>query len=258
MTAMAKKIRIGVFIPNRAQALDTACADMLGIMSKEFLATIPPPLLPSFVIDVAPHVDMFYITSPGQGPEIPLSSGMTLKATHDYTDPEVAPGNLDIVVIPGPELTVKFEEGTLDWLRRQFNTPGVDILSICSAMFMCGEAGIADGKTVAGTRSLQGMFKKRFPNVNFVGDKYRWVQDGNLWSSGGVVNGNDLMAAYTRACNRWPQSIVEAGISIAEVEYRDQAYESRQTTYMLGLAWKMLRVWCASFWSANKKADKTS
>lgn len=48
--------------------------------------------------------------------------------------------------------------------------------------------------------------------MQLVGDRYRWVQDGNFWSSGGVTNGNDLMAAYARANKHWPPVIVELGL----------------------------------------------
>lgn len=178
----AKQVRIGVFIPSGAQALDVATVDVLAVMSKEYLGILP--MLPAHMAELAPSVTISYITTPEQGPEIPLTANMTIKATHSYEEPEVAPGQLDIVIIPGPDPFDPLEEGGLKWLRAQFETPGVDILSVCTGLYICGAAGILKGKTASGPRGLQDDLIKKFPGVKLVGEKYRWVQDGNLWSSG--------------------------------------------------------------------------
>lgn len=182
-TTMSKTIRIGVFIPHGAQTLDTACVDVLGVMSHEYLSAIPQ--LPAHVAALAPHVSVAYITTPTQGSDIPLTSGMTIRATHSYGDAEVAPGKLDVVLVPGPDPMLAFDdEGALAWLRAQAGVEGVDVLSICTGLFVCGAAGIADGKRASGPRGLQGMLKERFAKIELVGDEYRWVRDGNFWSSG--------------------------------------------------------------------------
>lgn len=179
---MSNHIKIGVFIPNGAQTLDTACIDILGVMSQQFLGTIP--FVAEHVRALAPDVTISYITTPTQGRDIPLTSGMVIKATHDYTEAEVAPGKLDIVVVPGPDPGVTVEAGAQEWLREQSKAPGVDVLCICTGIFICGAAGIADGKKAAGPRGLQDMIHKKFPRINLVGETHRWVQDGNFWSSG--------------------------------------------------------------------------
>lgn len=182
-TTMSKTIRIGVFIPHGAQTLDTACVDVLGVMSHEYLSAIPQ--LPAHVAALAPHVSVAYITTPTQGSNIPLTSGMTIRATHSYSDAEVAPGKLEVVLVPGPDPMLAFDdEGALAWLRAQAGVEGVDVLSICTGLFVCGAAGIADGKRASGPRGLQGMLKERFAKIELVGDEYRWVRDGNFWSSG--------------------------------------------------------------------------
>ncbi|OAA49384.1 ThiJ/PfpI family protein [Metarhizium rileyi] len=220
---MSSHIKIGVFIPNGAQLLDVACVDTLGVMSKTYLGALP--FLPSHVASLAPDVSVYYVSSPEQGPEIPLTSGAVVKATHVYTDEEVAPGKLDMVVVPGPDPTEKFAEKGLKWLRGHAKTEGVDVLSICTGLFICASAGIVEGKRASGPRGLQSLLKEKFPGVKLVGDLYRWVQDGNFWSSGGVTNGNELVAAYARASQRWAQPVVEAGLMLTEVGDRGQFYE---------------------------------
>lgn len=239
----ATHIRIGVFIPTGAQFLDVATVDVLGTMSKEYLSQLE--MLPSHVAAAAPNVTISYITSPRQGPEIPLTSNATIKATCSYEDPSVAPGELDIVVVPGPDPRSTFEEEELKWLREQCDTPGVDILSVCTGIYICAAAGVLDGKRASGPRGLQDDIIKKYPKVKLAGEKYRWVQDGNIWSSGGVTNGNDLMAAYAKACGRWATSIAEMGAILTEVGDRSQIYGESQSRFVLGFVWTLLKAWFA-------------
>lgn len=182
---MAGQIKIGVFIPNDAQTLDVATVDILGVMSKEYIA--PMDFIPSHLGALAPSVTVYYITTPKNGKEISLTSGMVIKSTHLYTDDEVAPGRLDLVVVPGPDPRYpQFEAGALAWLASQAATEGVDILSVCTGAYVCGASGIADGKKFSGPRGVQDDLRKRYPLMKLVGDDHRWVRDGNIWSSGKV------------------------------------------------------------------------
>ena len=179
-----------MFVPCGAQFLDVACIDVLGVMSKEYFGSIfrAQPLLPTHLLDLAPDVSVYYITTPEQGNDIPMTSGAVLKATHVYTDEEVSPGKLDIVAVPGPDPSSEFTDDSLHWLRQQAGTPGVDILCICTGILICASAGIVDGKRASGPRGMQDFLSKKFPSMKLVGDSYRWVQDGNFWSSGKPKN----------------------------------------------------------------------
>ncbi|KAK7226602.1 hypothetical protein V2G26_014605 [Clonostachys chloroleuca] len=247
---MSKPIKIGVFIPNGSQTLDLATVDILGVMSKEYISVLP---MPSRLRDAAPSVTVYYITSPSIYPDVPLTSNAVLKASHTHRDADVAPGKLDIVVVPGPDPSSTYEKEGLEWLRRQAETPGVDILSVCTGILVCASAGIVDGKLASGPRGMQSDLMKKFPKIKLVGDSQRWVQDGNFWSSGGVTNGNDLMAAYARASGRWPASIVDTGLMLTDVEPRPQFYEIGQSRFFLNAAWMIVRAWFASFGSATKQ-----
>lgn len=276
---MSNKVRIGVFIPNGAQSLDTATVDVLGVLSKEYFSELP--FLPKHMYDAAPNVSFAYITTPEQGPDIPLTSGMTVKATHVYSDPDVAPGQLDVVIVPGPSPTAVFEKGGLEWLRQQHATEGVDVLSVCTGLYICASAGIADGKNVSGPRGLQDDLSKKFPKIKLVGDKQRWEQDGNLWSSGtcslpfttlqiypawselgclpinhrvqmltecaspgGITNGNELMAAYARGSPHWAnKGVVEFGLKMTDVGERGKFYGEGATMFTLGVAWQIVKAW---------------
>ncbi|CAG9949064.1 unnamed protein product [Clonostachys rosea f. rosea IK726] len=232
-------IRLGVFIPGDTQLLDLACVDVLHMMSKEYLSLLK--LLPSHIADIAPSVSIFYITAPAANDQmVALSSNMTVRATHDITHPDVQPGKLDIVLVPGPDPEAKWDKPVLDFLLGHSKSPNTDVLSVCTGIYLCGSAGLLDGRTVCGPRGLQDALKKMYPTATFVGEKYRWVQDGNFWSSGGITNGNDLVAAYARSSKHFPSAVVELGCKMADVGDRPKEFADSQVGFTLGVVWNIV------------------
>ncbi|KAI8625143.1 ThiJ/PfpI family protein [Xylariaceae sp. FL1651] len=234
-------VKIGVFIPGDAQVLDVACIDIFHMMSKEYLSVLP--MLPKHIVDIAPSVSIFYITSPESKPMIPLTANMAIRATHDITDPEVQPGKLDIVLVPGPDPASKWDQPVLDFLRAHSKCETTDVLSVCTGILLCGAAGLLEDRTACGPRGLQDLIQKKHPTAKLVGEKYRWIQDGNFWSSGGITNGNDLVVAYARAGKHFPATIVEIACKMADVGDRDQLYSEGQTTFTLGVVWLIIKGW---------------
>ncbi|KAL4730028.1 hypothetical protein ACLX1H_002058 [Fusarium chlamydosporum] len=250
----SRQLRIGVFMPSSVQLLDLATVDVLASMSKEYLGLLP---LPAHISNVAPSTKISYITSPKLFPHVALTADLYVRATHTYEDDDVAPGKLDIVVVPGTEPADKFEDEAKKWLREQFHTEGVDVLCVCTGVFLCGEAGILNGKSVSGPRGLQDDLRKKYPEVKFVGEKYRWIQDGNLWSSGGITNGNDMMVAYAYASNKyWPRSVVSMGAMLTDVGDRPQLYDQGQRKFFLTMAWHIIQAWFSSLVSSQKGLKK--
>lgn len=177
----SKQLHIGVFMPSSVQLLDLATVDVLASMSKEYLRLLP---LPAHISEIAPSTKITYITSPKLFPTVNLTADLSVRASHTYEDDDVSPGKLDIVVVPGTDPADEFEEASTKWLRDHFNTVGVDVLCVCTGVYLCGAAGILDGRRVSGPRGLQDELVQKYPNTHFVGEEYRWIQDGNLWSSG--------------------------------------------------------------------------
>ncbi|KAI0486055.1 class I glutamine amidotransferase-like protein [Xylaria cf. heliscus] len=223
-------VRIGVFIPADCQLLDAAGVDIFGSMSYEYLSVLNQ-MMPLPVIDSAPSVEIYYIGSVQPGESIPMTSNQAVVATNHYSDPEVAPGKLNIVYVPGPDPNAPFPEGALEWLRQQAATEGVDILSVCSGIVLCGAAGLLKGKSICGPRAMQDLIKsKGYEPKSMRGHELRWIQDGHFWSSGGVTNGNDLVAAYCRATPKYfPRSLVELICEELDVGDRPQEYQREMT-----------------------------
>ena len=124
------------------------------------------------------------MVQPGQ--PIPLTSSSKLTCTHHLSDPAVQPGQLDVVLVPGPDPSINWDDKreATDWLAAHAARPETDILSVCTGIFLCGAAGLLKGKKACGPRGLQGQLAKKFEGVEWLGEKLRWVQDGNFWSSG--------------------------------------------------------------------------
>jgi len=238
-------IRIGVFVPADPQLLDIACIDLFASMSYEYLSLLDF-MVPATMYELAPSVKISYIGTVEAGELISTTAQMKIACTHHLSAPEVQPGMLDIVLVPGPDPSTKFDAPVTDWLAGHAAAKGTDILCVCTGSFLCGAAGILKGKKVSGPRGLQTMLKDKFPDVTWVGDSLRWIQDGNVWSSGGVTTGNDLVMAYTRHSPKFPSPVVELGITLTEVADRPQRYETGKTGYTLGIVWQLVRAYFSS------------
>ena len=173
---------MGVFVPGNTQLLDLAAVDILGMASKEYFQSIT--FIPQRIHDLAPNVSISYI-APGK--TIPMTSDGVLRATHDLSHPDVQPGKLDVLLVPGPDPEASFDKEALRFLRLHAEAPETDVLSVCTGVLICAAAGITKGKKVCGPRGMQGELRKKYPGTKFVGEEYRWIQDGNLWSSGESV-----------------------------------------------------------------------
>ncbi|KAI0600806.1 class I glutamine amidotransferase-like protein [Biscogniauxia sp. FL1348] len=218
-------VNVGVFIPTQCQLLDAACVDIIGSLSYEYVSKAVQ-FAPQALLEQAPSVRIHYIGSVRAGEPIPMTSNESIVATHHFSDPAVAPGKLDVVLVPGPDPSGPFPEEPVAWLRAHGRTDGVDVLSVCTGIFLCAEAGLIKGRNVCGPRGFQDDIRARgYGEKALLGHKLRWVQDGNFWSSGGVTNGNDLVAAYIRATRRhFPAQLAEIACELTEVGDRPQEY----------------------------------
>jgi putative intracellular protease/amidase len=180
----AKPLKIGVFMPSPTQVLDMACVDIFAMQDPSYLSLLP--ILPKHLLSIAPTIHLYYITTPENytASSIPMTANLTIKPTHSTEHAEVQPGQLDVLLVPGPDPRLTWGEEVLRFLREHAKKEETDILSVCTGILLCAEAGIIEGKTVCGPRGMQDELKKRHPSAKFVGEKYRWIQDGNLWTSG--------------------------------------------------------------------------
>ena len=183
-----KKLRIGVFIPSTAQLLDMSPIDIFGMLDPAYLTACQ---LPPSLISLGTPSTIEYISTPESGGHVTLTANAVLRTSKTIDDPDVQPGSLHIILVPGPDPAEVFGEKVLAFLKGHANWKGedgktTDILSVCTGCFILGQAGVLKGKKASGPRGVLPILKKNFPDTKWVDDK-RWVKDGNIWTSGKLL-----------------------------------------------------------------------
>lgn len=111
------------------------------------------------------------------------SGGMTILPEYSLQD---APAP-KIVVIPAQDDPT---EAMVEWIRKVSKDTDVT-MSVCTGAFVLAKTGLLDGKAATTHHSAYSEFAMMFPNVQ-VKRGARFVEVGNLASSGGLSSGIDL------------------------------------------------------------------
>lgn len=202
---LSEKIRIAVLLTYEAQMLDMVGVDLFGMMSKEYLqATLPRPIYDNG-LDVKIHYVGKQVMKQGSTtaledrttkmfPESSLqaiTAQAKIRTTATLADEKVQAGNIDVLLIPGPDPAHVHEQETLEFVRSHAEH-GTTVLVVCTGCFVAAEAGILAGLTASGPRALVPNLRKKYPAVTW-DDKRRFVKNvprrdsrvtGEIWSSG--------------------------------------------------------------------------
>lgn len=87
---------------------------------------------------------------------------------------------------------------------------------------MLAQAGVLDGLRATVTRNLLPMLKQLAPKVTWTEKRWETDDSGKVWTSGGVTNGYDSLAAFIR--KTFAPEMAEAVCTIADVGDRGQFY----------------------------------
>lgn len=177
----SKPLRIGVLLVDSVQLLDLAAVDLLYMTSPEYIADIgmPKPLQ-----DLGRPCEIHYIGLDGANSHSPVTSHMAIRLTDSPTDHAVAPGNLDILYIPGPPPeNMPPAQAYLEFVRKH-DAVGTTIMTICTGILVAAHAGITKDKIATAPRFLIPSLKKQCPDTKLWDDSVRIAHDGNLWTSG--------------------------------------------------------------------------
>lgn len=114
----------------------------------------------------------------------PLVTGSGLTVVPDYTF-ETAP-QPKVIVIPAQ----KDSEAMLQWIRK--SSVGADVtMSVCVGAYVLAKTGLLDGKSATTHHDAYKNFANEFPKVHVIRGA-RFIEEGNLATSGGLACGIDL------------------------------------------------------------------
>lgn len=116
---------------------------------------------------------------------MPVSFSGGLKVVPDYTFPNAPVPK--VVVIPAQSDSSKV---MLDWIRSATKTTDVT-MSVCTGAFILAKTGLLSGKAATTHHDAYKSFAMKFPDISLQRGA-RFVEAGNLASSGGLSSGIDL------------------------------------------------------------------
>ncbi|KAJ5459817.1 uncharacterized protein N7458_001369 [Penicillium daleae] len=233
---VSEPLRIGVLLVNCVQLLDLAALDLLYMASPEWLEDIG---MPKHLADLGRPCEIHYIARDGPDKMASVTSELSIRITNSVKDLAVAPGKLDILFLPGPSPRVMPPaEEYLDFVRKH-NAAGTTIMTICTGALVAAHAGITKGKVSTSPRFLIPYLKKHFPDTKLWDDTMRVTHDGNLWMSGGITNGHDLVAEYLR--ENYPAPLVNTVLGAADLAPRSLHYQTTATRDSAFFGWQIIR-----------------
>ena len=175
---MSERLRIGVLLAGPVQLLDAAPVDLFGMLTKDYLRACQ---LPEFLVNLGLDIDIQYISELGKGATVDCTANAGLRVTSGIEDKGSSPGELDILMIPGPDPAFVPTQKVLQFVS-DHSKHGATIMTVCTGIFVAAPSGVLDGKRVTAPRALLSQLKSKFPKADWQ-DK-RWVTDGNIWTSG--------------------------------------------------------------------------
>jgi putative intracellular protease/amidase/YHS domain-containing protein len=92
-----------------------------------------------------------------------------------------------VIVIPAQS---DDSPAVLDWVRRASQTADVT-MSVCTGAFLLAKTGLLDGKSATTHHNSYKLFERQFPKITLKRGA-RFVETGNLATSGGLTSGMDL------------------------------------------------------------------
>ncbi|PLN82128.1 ThiJ/PfpI family protein [Aspergillus taichungensis] len=244
---MPPSLTIGVLLLPNTQLLDLSCIDLLSMTSPTYLSAcnLPPTLL-----HLSHATQIHYIGLGGPGTLTPLTSNINLQLTASPTDEHVSPGHLNALLIPGTDPNVVPETPYLDFIRRH-HAQGTQILAVCTGSFVLGHAGILSGRVCTGPRLLVPVLRERFPEAKEWVQSVRVVRDGNVWTSGAITNGHDLIIQYLRTIASAP--LVNAVSIMADLPARSVEYDTSVAGDTTHFVWQVIRAMPSMlYWGFSK------
>ena len=165
-------MKIGIYIYNQAEVLDfSGPFEVFSTASR-----ICPDSNP---------FDVFLVSEAGN--EVIARGGYKVISDYGFHNhPE-----MDVLIVVGGVHTDEMKKNqVLEWIANQSKKASV-VASICTGVFLLASANVLQNQKVTTHWEDITDLKAMFPKLNVV-DKVRWVDEGNLITSGGISAGIDM------------------------------------------------------------------
>ncbi|KAJ5875466.1 class I glutamine amidotransferase-like protein [Penicillium subrubescens] len=208
-----RPIRVGVvFMNSVTEHVDIAPAGFFSCISRKFLNRAPPNLVSDELKSQALEFEHHWVTEDGKirahltgnlqvMPTSGLPSLHTLmhisNETHNWLNQNSFTNcpPLDIIVIEANAVGYQTSQAEKQFLCKAYSECAA-LLCVCAGFMPVLAAGILEGKTVTGPIPMLPMMRRTAPGTNWI--KRRWAQDGKIWTTGSLLNGMDMVAAFGR------------------------------------------------------------
>lgn len=128
---------------------------------------------------------------------------------------------LDIVVLGAHKVGYQASETEKEFLRK-CHADCVALLCICGGFESVLSAGLLEGKTATAPRGFIPLMQQVAPGTNWI--EKRWVHDSKIWTSGTLLNGFDMVAAFGRDAWGGKNTLLEHCLSEMAWPERDVDY----------------------------------
>ncbi|PYI03552.1 DJ-1/PfpI family protein [Aspergillus sclerotiicarbonarius CBS 121057] len=213
-----RPIHVGVVLLNTVtEHLDIAPVGFFHSISTDFVKHLPDTIMPEELKAQALDVIVHWVTEDATTPGV-LTGNLRVVPTDSFaTCPQ-----LDIVLMGAGQIGYQATSTEKEFIRKCYAECSA-FLSVCGASDPLLATGILDGKVATGPRSLIPLFRQMAPGTTWV--EKRWVSDGKIWTTGTLLNGLDMIAAFGREMWGGEGSLVEHMIRTGHFPTRNVDYE---------------------------------
>ncbi|EJD03266.1 class I glutamine amidotransferase-like protein [Fomitiporia mediterranea MF3/22] len=223
-------LKVGVLLCSvGVQLLDLAAVDLLAMTTPFYLKACG---LPENIVNAGHDFEFRYIADVIKGnKDAPTYAEVTANVKVHITDTLDSVDKLDYLVIPGPPPSYQPSAETIAFIQK--HTASVHaVLIICTGILPAAFSGILSGKRATAPLGILPLLREKLPDVKWVAKRWTVDDERKIWTSGGVTNGTDLMAAFVKELN--PQ-VGDLACKLADVGERGEDYPEE----LLKMKWEL-------------------